>query len=94
MAITIEPGCYFVDYLLEKSLNDPSVACYLNKEKVELFYLLINNLCLCFWSKIEEFREVGGVRIEDDVVITKDGCRLLVDVPRTVEEIEKFMSDC
>jgi Xaa-Pro aminopeptidase len=33
------------------------------------------------------------VRIEDDVVILKDGCKLLVDVPRTVEEIEKFMSD-
>ena len=44
MAITIEPGCYFVDYLLEKSLNDPSVACYLNKEKVDFFIYLINFL--------------------------------------------------
>lgn len=34
MAITIEPGCYFVDYILEKSLNDPNVAMHLNKDKV------------------------------------------------------------
>eukprot|EP00913_Durusdinium_trenchii_P025958 g24355.t1 len=39
-----------------------------------------------FWSS------VGGVRIEDDVVITKDGCRVLTCVPRTVAEIEATMA--
>jgi Xaa-Pro dipeptidase len=38
MAITIEPGCYFVEYLLEKSFNDPNVACYLNKAKVNFYF--------------------------------------------------------
>ncbi len=33
-----------------------------------------------------------GIRIEDDVVVTQDGCDLLSgDVPKTVEEIEKLM---
>jgi len=43
MAITIEPGCYFIDFLIEKSLNDPEIACYLNNEKVfNLFILFIH----------------------------------------------------
>ncbi|WP_188152296.1 Xaa-Pro aminopeptidase [Teredinibacter waterburyi] len=34
-----------------------------------------------------------GVRIEDDVVITKDGCQVLtIGVPKTVAEIEKLMA--
>lgn len=34
---------------------------------------------------------VGGVRIEDDILITKDGNEMLTQCPRTVEEIEKCM---
>eukprot|EP00397_Hematodinium_sp_SG-2012_P027438 GEMP01028832.1.p1 GENE.GEMP01028832.1~~GEMP01028832.1.p1 ORF type:complete len:504 (+),score=116.51 GEMP01028832.1:139-1650(+) len=41
---------------------------------------------------LERFRVVGGVRIEDNIVITEDGCRLLTKVPRTVEDIEAVMN--
>ena len=37
--------------------------------------------------------EVGGVRIEDDVVMRKNGFENMTIVPRTVEEIEKCMAD-
>jgi Xaa-Pro aminopeptidase len=34
-----------------------------------------------------------GIRIEDDVVVTKDGCRVLTDgVPKTIDEIEALMA--
>lgn len=35
---------------------------------------------------------MGGIRIEDDVWITNDGCQVLTNVPRKIEEIEAVMS--
>ncbi|KAH8406466.1 hypothetical protein KR215_001577 [Drosophila sulfurigaster] len=40
----------------------------------------------------ERFRNFGGVRIEDDVLITKTGTENFAIVPRTVEEIEAAMA--
>lgn len=38
-------------------------------------------------AKIDEYREVGGVRLEDDIVITKDGYELLSSLPRPIKEV-------
>ncbi len=48
---------------------------------------------LCF-DKIEEFKDFGGVRIEDDVLITPDGCRFLGEkrIPYRTEEVEAFLA--
>lgn len=74
MVLTIEPGLYFIQAVIEAALNDPAQSCFFVREVVEGYY------------------GFGGVRIEDDVVITETGCELLTDVPRTVEEIEKHMA--
>ena len=35
---------------------------------------------------------MGGVRIEDDVLVTAEGAETFNDVPRTVEEVEGVMA--
>ncbi|XP_014677679.1 PREDICTED: xaa-Pro dipeptidase-like [Priapulus caudatus] len=44
-------------------------------------------------EELARFTGWGGVRIEDDIAITDDGCELMTVVPRTVEEIETLMAE-
>ena len=72
--ITVEPGIYFIPFLLERAFNDDKINKYFNKEVIKTYY------------------DFGGVRIEDDVIITKYGCKNLTgNLPRTIEDIEKLM---
>ncbi len=44
------------------------------------------------YEKVESYKDFGGVRIEDDILITEDGCRVLgTPIPKTVREIEDIM---
>lgn len=74
MVLTVEPGCYFIDRLMDKALNDPELSKFLVKEE------------------LEQYRGFGGVRIEDDIIVTETGVELMTKVPRTVEEIEATMA--
>ncbi|XP_025023272.1 xaa-Pro dipeptidase isoform X2 [Python bivittatus] len=75
MVLTVEPGIYFIDHVLDQALANPAQACFINNEV------------------LARFRDFGGVRIEDDIAVTASGMELLTCVPRTVEEIEAFLSE-
>ena len=53
--LTIGPGLYFIDSLLNKWRDQHGPAA-------------IN------WDKVEKLAPCGGIRIEDNVVVQKDGC--------------------
>ena len=77
--LTIEPGCYFRDFLLDGDVPTEFYQfdlSYLNREKIR-----------------EYQAEVCGVRIEDCVLVTADGNEnLSYDIPRTVSQIEACMA--
>ena len=45
------------------------------------------------FDKLETYKDFGGIRIEDDLLITKDGCRFLGEkrIPYHPQELERFM---
>ena len=47
------------------------------------------------FDKLKEYRTFGGIRLEDDIVVTDEGCRLLGEkrLPITVEDVEKEMAN-
>ncbi len=53
------------------------------------------NRCAEFidYSEVEKYREFGGIRIEDDVLVTQNGCRVLSkNIPKAVDQIESSLS--
>ena len=77
MVLTVEPGCYFIPYLLNQALAPESPhARYLNRDLLLQYY------------------DFGGVRLEDDVVVSPGGLppRNLTTCPRLVEEVEAVMA--
>ena len=73
MVITVEPGCYFNDYLLDKAAADPALRDFLVP------------------SAVAAARGFGGVRIEDNVVVTARGVESLTRVPRDIADVERVM---
>jgi len=73
MVVTVEPGVYFNDKVIDKALADPARAKFINAEV------------------LKKYRGMGGVRLEDDVLITDTGIENFTILPTTVEEIEEVM---
>ena len=73
--VTVEPGCYFIDYLMDQLITDPKLKTFVKDV-----------------DKLNAFRNFGGVRLEDCILVTKDGIENLTNCPRTVEDVENVMN--
>ena len=57
------------------------------KEKINADFIRFN--------EVKKYLDFGGIRLEDDIVITETGCRLVYEkrLPVTIEEIEKMVKE-
>jgi len=44
------------------------------------------------YNKLEAYYDFGGIRIEDNIIVTNEGCNVIGDyIPKEVDEIESIM---
>ena len=72
--------------------NEPGIyfiPALIDKWKAEKMHTEFLN-----YEKIEEYRDFGGIRIEDIILITSDGCRVLgkQTIPYHSADVEEFMA--
>lgn len=67
-------------------------GCYFIKPLLEKAYADPNQSKFLVKENLDRFWNFGGVRIEDDVLITETGVENFSIVPRTVEEVEAWMA--
>ena len=69
--MTVEPGIYLIDGLIDQWRDEKRHAAFIDYEEVE------------------RWRGLGGIRIEDDVLITETGARVLGPaIPKEPDEVE------
>lgn len=68
-------------------------GCYFIPELVEKWKSEGNNKEFLNFSKIESYIPIGGIRIEDNILITEKGHKVLgKPIPKTVKEVESICS--
>ncbi|MHC4960490.1 MAG: aminopeptidase P N-terminal domain-containing protein [Planctomycetota bacterium] len=66
-ALTVEPGLYFIDALLDSPANRDAFAADVD------------------WLRADALRRLGGIRIEDSVIVTDDGPEVLTrSIPKGI----------
>lgn len=90
---THDVGGSLQNYRMEKGMMitvEPGI--YFNKYSMKK--ALENPMMSQYINKeaLAEYKDFGGVRIEDDVLITEDGIENLTKCPRTIREVEKAMA--
>jgi len=67
-------------YQIPAILNDPK-----NREQ---YQTIVN------WERLEQFADVRGIRIEDDVLVTETGTEVLTQsLPTSIQDIEALVQN-
>ena len=65
---------------------------YFIPELIDIWKKENKNTDFINFEKVETYKDFGGIRIEDDVLVTEDGYRVLgKPIPKTIEDIEAMM---
>jgi len=83
LAKTLEPG-----YVITV---EPGI--YFIPELIDRWKAEQKNTQYINYDAVEKYRDFGGIRIEDDILITEEGsCMLGKPIPRTIDEVETMSS--
>ena len=67
--------------------NEP--GCYFIPHLIDMWQANNTNADFLNFDKINTYRDFGGVRLEDDLLVTEKGCEMLGErIPITIEEVE------
>jgi Xaa-Pro aminopeptidase len=81
MLVTIEPGFYQVPAILNS-------ARFSKGDALRSHYQYLIN-----WERLQQFADVRGIRIEDDVLVTETGVDILTkELPTTANAIEELVA--
>lgn len=65
---------------------------YFITELIDIWKAEQKNAEFINYNKVESFRDFGGIRIEDDILVTEQGVKMLgKPIPKTITEIEQIM---